>query len=164
MSKDFLNGLLWGAVAGGASKNEVDGANRKASNEGLRATVAEGRADSFATVALGMVEEAKFYQRNSYVQSTKLAAREATEKELLIQLADAGLSNDSRIPLANIKHFDEAYLLNLVKARQDQSLIDEDFPNGMPDDVTEEMKELQNEISQELKGEGYDLAKHGIKV
>ena len=52
-----------------------------------------------------------------------LTARIETEKELLIQLADAGLSNDSRIPLANIKKFDEAYLINLINANKIKELL-----------------------------------------
>lgn len=155
MSKDFLSGILWGALASGKSdiQQKTDDLNK----------------ETDIKIALQpkmnrLQDEVAYHQRNSYVQTTKLEARIDTEKELLIQLADAGLSNDSRIPLANIKQFDESYLINLIKRKQDQSIIDGEYPDGMPSDVRNEVQAFNREKAELLKEQGYDLAKHGIKM
>lgn len=155
--KDFLNGLLWGSLAGGASKNAVDSAKRGEARANLMVHSLDNEANELASAK-------KHYQRNAYVQTTKLEARIETEKELLIQLADAGLSNDSRIPLANIKRFDEAYLINLVKKTKDQAILEDRYPNGIPSDIENENRIFIRDKEAELKEQGYDLEKLGIKV
>lgn len=157
MSKDggFLGGLLWGAAMGGKSKGAIEIEQINARTDAmLRARPALQR----------MHDSAESFQQYAYVETTKLAARVATEKELLSQLEDAGLSDDSRIPLADIEKFEETYLINLFKARQDLSVIDNLYPNGMPYEIKDDMNETQIDIGKRLVKKGYDLNQIGIKL
>lgn len=150
---DFLIGALWGS---GAAKKDIDSAKRNESAAKLQIQSLDREADNLSNIM-------QHYRRDVYVETTKLKARVATEKALLNQLEENGLANDSRIPLANIEKFDDAYLINLLKARQEQSVIDYVYPNGMPDDVETEMKDLNIEISQELREKGYKKQDYEFK-
>lgn len=146
----FLAGLAVGKFASGPTNRDIE---RSQANT-MAANVA---GSSLAQAVVSMSEVANSWQDNTYITKTKLKARIDTEDQLLAQLEEAKANHTpvERIPLADIKSFDEQYLLNLIKAKQDQTLIKETYgEDGLPPEVKERNRAAIDEITQELEEKG----------
>lgn len=155
MSGDgFLKGILWGSVVAKPGRDEVNSAHQRANHNAQVASGMTEIASKMVDVQAALVSMRDSWQDATYVERTKLEARKLTEAQLHDQLKGEGLT---RVPLADIESFEEAYLLNLIKTRQDSAIIQETYDGKRPERMDIQINEWNDELKSRLEDKGIHI-------